>query len=386
YRNLFARAPVSIWEEDFTEVAAYLGGLQAEGVTDLRAHLERHPEVVRTAASKIRVRAVNDAAVELIDAESPEDLIGPLDPALLPDDALGSIVPQLLAVWNGQDHIVLEVTGGRTFAGRSLDAILSWTVPPIGDDLDLSHVIVTIVDVTAIRRAQEQLETLLRSKDEFVASVSHELRTPLTAVVGLATELRDSFVRFDHHEIREFVDVIATEAEDVSTIVDDLLAAARAEAGTLSIRAGTIDVEGEIQGVLRGMSLGAAVALTVVHDIPLASGDAARVRQIVRNLLVNAQRYGGKEIRVALEFDDASDAVVIEVRDTGGELEPPEREAIFERYYRTRQVPGITASVGLGLTVSRELAVRMGGDLVYDHDGQEAIFRLRLPAASKVPA
>ena len=69
---------------------------------------------------------------------------------------------------------------------------------------------------------------------------------------------------------------------------------------------------------------------------------------------------------------------VCEVRDHGDPIPPDEAEKIFGRYYRARQTPGVTASVGLGLTVSRELARLMGGDLTYHHDG-ESVFTLALP-------
>ncbi len=386
YENLFTRAPVSIWEEDFTEVAEYLDGLRMSGVTDLAAYLGEHPQALRIAAGKIRVEAVNDAAVELIEAGSKADLIGRLNPETLTDEALQSLVPQLLGVWNRNDHIVLEVSGGLTLAGNPLDAILSWTVPRIGDELDLSHVIVAIVDVTAIRAAQAQTEALLRSKDEFVASISHELRTPLTAVVGLAAELRDSLDRFTREEMREFVGLIANQGEEVSTIVDDLLAAAKSDAGTLDVRIEPIEVVAELRVVLRGMGLKDHVRVDANGAIPQAAADGARFRQIIRNLLVNAQRYGGDGIRVAVgrAGDPDDGAVFVDVRDTGAPLPPDVRDEMFERYYRTGQVPGLTASVGLGLTVSRDLARRMGGDLAYDHDGTEAIFRLLIPAADRV--
>ena len=72
------------------------------------------------------------------------------------------------------------------------------------------------------------------------------------------------------------------------------------------------------------------------------------------------------------------DCVAIEVRDHGDPIPGGEREAIFDRYYRARQEPGLTASVGLGLTVSRELARVMGGDVTYHHDG-ESVFTVVLP-------
>ncbi len=102
----------------------------------------------------------------------------------------------------------------------------------------------------------------------------------------------------------------------------------------------------------------------------------------MRNLIVNAQRYGGDEIRVAVTSGGFGGAV--EVRDSGSPLPDEEVEAIFSRYYRTHQTPGVTASVGLGLAVSRELARPMGGDITYHHDG-EAVFTLRLPTAERTP-
>ena len=384
YRNLFARAPVSIWEEDFTEVAEYLDELRRAGVTDLAVHLSADPEAVRLAAGKIEVKAVNDAAVALVEAESTAQLVGRLNPATLTDDALRSIVPQLLAVWEGTDHIQIDVSGGRTMAGKPLDAILSWTAPRIGAKLDLTHVIVAIVDVTAIRRTQAQLEALLAAKDEFVASVSHELRTPLTAVVGLATELRDSLRTFTPAETSELVELIAAQGEEVAAIVEDLLVAAKATSGTLEVDAAPVDVVREIEDVLKGMKLERKVPLESEGSVPAAYADAVRLRQIVRNLLVNAQRYGGPRKRMSVDSRDGM--VCIEVRDSGQALPDDEREAIFDRYYRARQVPGVTASVGLGLTLSRELARRMGGDLYYHHDGGEAVFRLEVPVASRVAA
>ncbi len=72
----------------------------------------------------------------------------------------------------------------------------------------------------------------------------------------------------------------------------------------------------------------------------------------------------------------------VEVRDSGPPLSPDESAEIFSRYYRNRQTPGVTASVGLGLTVSQELARLMGGDITYHHDG-EAVFTVRLPVAER---
>ncbi len=96
-------------------------------------------------------------------------------------------------------------------------------------------------------------------------------------------------------------------------------------------------------------------------------------------MLVNAQRYGGSRIRVVTDATETHG--VIEVRDSGGPIPQQERDQIFEAYRRSASSRLNPGSVGLGLTVSRRLARLMNGDVVYEHDGAEGIFRLLLPLA-----
>ena len=375
HRHLFERAPVSIWLEDFTDVATRLEQLRGEGVTDLARHFADHPDEITACGELIEIVAVNQAAVDLLEVADAAALRGRLDPRTFTDSSIASLVPQFLAVWEGRDHVVTDVRDGRTLRGARLDAQLSWTVPRIGGRLDLSRVVVAIVDTTQSIRIQEQLEALLVSKDELVAAVSHELRTPLTAVVGLAHELESSLASFDHDELVEFVGLIAEQSRDVSTIVDDLLAAARAEDGSLHVEPLAVRLDQEAASTLKGLGLDANVPLTTLTPA-VVRADPGRLRQIVRNLVINAQRYGEPPLRIVVGATDREGFV--EVRDAGPPLSAEQRVAIFERYHRERQPRGVTGSVGLGLTVSRQLARVMAGDVTYDHDG-EAVFRVSLP-------
>jgi signal transduction histidine kinase len=383
FRHLFANAPVSIWEEDFTEVGDWLEELRAQGVDDLIDYLDEHPEALAHAFSLIEIQAVNDAAVELLEADDQSDLVGRLHPETLTPQALESMIPQLMAVWSSIDHLVLQVRDGRTLRGSRIEGLLSWTAPVTADGLDLSRVIVAIVDVTGIRSAAEDLELLVKSRDELVATVSHELRTPLTTVVGLSHELRDAFNTFASEEVVDLVGLIAQQSSEVATIVEDLLVAARTRGGSLGVSAAPVDLAYEVEATLKAIGLNPEKMLTRPQYLPAVNGDSGRIRQILRNLITNAQRYGGSDMRVVVRAGDTVAAV--EVRDSGPPLSTDESEEIFSRYYRTRQTPGVTASVGLGLTVSQELARLMGGDITYHHDG-EAVFTVRLPVVERVPA
>jgi two-component system sensor histidine kinase/response regulator len=227
--------------------------------------------------------------------------------------------------------------------------------------------------------ANQRLAELVRSKDEFVASVSHELRTPLSIVVGLAAEVRDAGSEFDPSTLAELVGMIADQSSEVAFIVEDLLVVARADIGTLIVLAERVDIGQELEAALRPLQA------EELHRIEkrvsggiVARADAARLRQILRNLVSNALRYGGPSVDVAAYAGGAW--VTVTVSDDGPGLDPAEWERIFDAYHSAHRPNGTPASVGLGLTVSRCLARLMGGDVAYRHDGAHSRFELQLPA------
>ena len=235
-----------------------------------------------------------------------------------------------------------------------------------------------------LRRKGQELEQVIRSKDEFLATVSHELRTPLTAVVGLAEELRAGREMFTGEEVDEFIAMIAEQSRDVAHIIEDLLVSARVDVGTLSIHPRPVDLGPEIDAVLRSGSLHHQTRrrLSRTPTTATAWADPTRVRQIIRNLVVNALRYGGESIDVDLVSH--AGIVRLVVSDSGPELSAEQAERIFEPYYTAHDVPTQPGSVGLGLALSRRLARMMSGDLTYHHADGWSRFELSLPAGSGV--
>ena len=235
-------------------------------------------------------------------------------------------------------------------------------------------------DVSEQRSVSQRLEELLAAKDEFVASISHELRTPLTAVVGLAREMSERIHDFTPDEAAELAQLVAEQSTDVSSIVEDLLTSARMDAGTLRLQLSTVDLHDAVHRALDSVASSLSTRVRLDGDRLAARGDRGRIRQIVRNLLTNAGRYGGLEIELRLTRTDA--AAIIEVRDSGDPIDEAVRARMFEPYGRGHDVDGVTDSVGLGLSVSRELAQLMGGDITYTHDGSWSVFALSLPDAT----
>ncbi len=232
-------------------------------------------------------------------------------------------------------------------------------------------------DLTSAKEAERRLEESIRARDRFVATVSHELRTPLTAVVGLLDELVESYRGFTDDERREMLELVAGQAHEMAAIIEDLLVAARAETGGVVLSLGDVDLSAEANAVIRALPEAVQRGIEVSGGAE-ARGDARRIRQILRNLVTNALRYGGQEIVVRVGSDGSVGWV--EVVDSGAGLPPEDRERIFEPYQRAGSGESRSGSVGLGLSVSRQLARLMGGDLTYRVDGG-SIFRLELPLA-----
>lgn len=238
----------------------------------------------------------------------------------------------------------------------------------------------TIADILSafFERSQNRarLEHSLTSKDQLIASVSHELRTPLTAVVGLAEELIAAGDSFDVEERSQLMEIVAESSREMADLVEDLLVAARSEDGSLPVFPDRIDLSLLAQSVVAQTGVPDGFDVTVEDSDSVAFGDPVRVRQIIRNLLTNAFRYGATPINVSVGQNDST--AFLDVRDSGSGIPDADRDRIFEPYGRAESSRTVKASVGLGLALSRRLAELMDGELAcVQSDG--ATFRLSLP-------
>ena len=230
--------------------------------------------------------------------------------------------------------------------------------------------------LSEIRMLKDQLEELLASKDRLIASVSHELRTPLTGVIGLTSVIRDSAAGELDAENTLLLDMVVEQGAELSNIIDDLLTHARAEAGTLQVESFEFNLTGEALTVAASHG----VELPDVGVSVWALGDPMRMRQILRNLITNARRYGGPNVGVHVEAD--GEIAAVSVVDDGSGVPEAEVESIFEPYQTAHEIGTQPGSVGLGLSVALSMARLMGGDLTHTRQDGITMFRLSLPAVS----
>jgi signal transduction histidine kinase len=253
-----------------------------------------------------------------------------------------------------------------------------WVFGVLALSVILAALVLALMDIRSRRLEVEGLAELGREKDELVAAVSHELRTPLTSVIGFAHTLRDAGDTLSGAEQEEIVGYIIDEAEAMEGIVEDLLLTARLERGdTVYVNPVTVDDVAEVvlqlierTAVLRAESVS-------IDGTAAVLADPARLRQIMRNLLLNAVTHGAPPVEVTIRSN--GDRVGMVVRDKGEGIAPAREEAMFDRR-RAQADKRWEHSTGVGLWLSRELAQRMDGDLRYIGDSEGAAFELTLPA------
>jgi len=216
------------------------------------------------------------------------------------------------------------------------------------------------------RTALNSERKAVRLKNEFVSMVSHELRTPLTSIAGFTDTLRESWRDLSTREIEEFLLIMRHEATHLSNLVEDVLVIPRLEAGQLRLEFAEFDLAGVLQDTARLIFSGADQEYNgAIPSGVILNADPGRVRQIIRNLLENARKYGGDQVLV--EGEARGDRYMVVVSDNGPGVRDEDQERIFEHFEQaTKGDARSNQGVGLGLPIARKLARAMGGDLWFE--------------------
>lgn len=226
--------------------------------------------------------------------------------------------------------------------------------------------------------AQVEAERELnRSKDEFIAGISHELRTPLTSIYGFSEYLLEMGL-IDPTESLELITMINDDSAELSRMVDDLLAAARIDAEAISYEIEPLELKGEVEHLVAQLRRGGA-RVDVVGARTIGLSDRSRLRQVLRNLISNAERHGGDAIEVDVSV--FSGEAAIRVIDDGAGVHPEMQGRLFTRFVHEPSATLTSGSVGLGLAIAQQMARDMGGDISYERTLGLTVFTVLLPLA-----
>ncbi|HUG51961.1 MAG TPA: PAS domain S-box protein, partial [Vicinamibacteria bacterium] len=274
---------------------------------------------------------------------------------------------------------------------------VTWALHPWGGpEGDAAGVVAVAQDIDVLVRARQAAQEAARLKSEFLANVSHELRTPLNGVLGMARMLLDTGL--DETQ-KEYAQIIRTSGRELLSVVDAVLDFARAEGGRLELE--QVDLEPrrvleEACAALRddAAAKGLPIQTVAAEAVPeRLRGDAARLRQVLEQLLANAVKFtarGSVVVRLGLVHDGKDSTLIgFEVADTGLGIDAATQERLFQPFVQadgssTRRYGG----AGLGLALSHRIVSAMGGQIgVRSEIGHGSTFwftvRLAKPGAAE---
>jgi signal transduction histidine kinase/ActR/RegA family two-component response regulator len=245
-----------------------------------------------------------------------------------------------------------------------------------------------------LREATRVAQNAARMQSEFLANMSHEIRTPLNGIIGMNQLLLESGELSPLQQ--EYAEIVRDSAESMRVIVNDILDFSKIEAGLMPIDMLPMDLPRIIRETVAlfrelGRAKGLELRILIEDGFPDAIyGDPVRIRQILSNLLSNALKFTDRGCITTTLRRSSEGWYEVSVQDTGAGFDPAIAEALFERFVQAD--PSTTrrrGGAGLGLSISRKLAVLMGGQIRAQSgiEGGGSIFRFELPLreAAAVP-
>jgi GAF domain-containing protein/nitrogen-specific signal transduction histidine kinase len=229
-----------------------------------------------------------------------------------------------------------------------------------------------------------------RLKSEFVATVSHELRTPMTSIKGYVDILLMGAAGALNENQLHFLDIVRTNTERLSVLVNDLLDISRIEAGRISLSLQSVDLRDMANDVIVDISRRSheenksmTFTLDAPAEVPPVNGDIERVRQILSNLVDNAYHYTPENGHITIHLQPAEGAVQIDVEDNGIGVDSVDADRIFERFFRGEDPLVLaTPGTGLGLAIVKQLVTMHKGRIWMTSKGipgQGSTFSFTLP-------
>jgi len=245
--------------------------------------------------------------------------------------------------------------------------------------------------VTILRDITRDKE-INQMKSDFVSQASHELRTPLASINAYVEMLLDSEAK-DEESRQEFYQIIQTEAERVTRMIDNMLNISRIEAGIVSVERSEVDFVRVCQEVVETLTPQAALKNIKLSTkggplVYTAMSDRDMMYQVVMNLVSNSIKYTpeGGRVTLSVENDDTTRSVLVTVADTGLGIPPDALDKIFDKFYRIESYKRVAKGTGLGLNLVKHIVETVHGGRVgvtsevgmgsrfwftvpYEHDG-----------------
>ena len=405
--------------------------------TDYNYFIDDHLQLLNAAAPMIAT-AINNAQLYAVIAEQAEqlgDLLKTVQTEASKNEAIVAGIGDGVLVLDANDNIQLINPAALEIFGRAEDNLTSSNLEQVlyanpknvterlANDLyqnitsyDLSldkaltHntaddfrvqvedrvVVITLSSIVLTKNSEPSRLVVLRDisreaqldriKTEFISTVSHELRTPLTSIKGYTDLLTNPKVGELNNRQHDFLDIIQSNAERLSNLVNDILDISRIDGGKVNLDLQTIAITPLIQTVLKDFTFeieekGLSLVKNIPPNLPFIYADPNRVTQILANLVSNAVKYTHPNGQLELNVQVVDNFMQFDIKDTGLGLSEADQQHVFERFFRAeRDADSLVDGTGLGLSIAQMFVRLMGGSIWLESElGVGSIFSFTLP-------
>jgi signal transduction histidine kinase len=323
---------------------------------EAQAVLQGVVEGVYAVDTERRIRYLNPQAARMLGAPA-EELIGKFCGDVLQPRDVGGRRPCdfMCPIYTARDEGKAQVTHHLQAGGVPRTVVVTSAAPTAGLQVQ-------------VMRDETELEAVRRARDSVLANISHEFRTPLSAQLASVELMLDGLESMPRERLGELLESLQRGTLRLTRLIDNLLESVRIESGQLGIRRQPValaqvveDAEDLIAGLLEQRRQRLRTAIP--DDLPLITGDAQRLTQVVTNLLANASKFGPEDSEIAVGASQRGDQVELWVEDTGPGAPELEGTSIFERFYRAADQEPDPRGLGLGLWIVKSIVDRHGGEV-----------------------
>ncbi|MFO8033235.1 MAG: PAS domain S-box protein [Desulfohalobiaceae bacterium] len=378
YRQLFESSPISLWEQDFSQVKRRIDELKSRGIEDLYSYFLERPDLVWELADLVKVIDINQKTIDLYQAESKAELLSGIT-KIFSGESHKDFAKALMVIAHAEKGVVYD-RNHITMDGQEIKVRLYWSVIS-GYEEDFSRVLVCIVDMTemyktqqALHQAKEQAEAANQAKSQFLANMSHEIRTPLNGIMGMHQLLQLTDL---DGEQNEYLAMAQNASQRLNRLLNDILDLSRIESGKMELKEEEIapeELKQSVEDIFRHtcQENNNALQIDLDENVPgRLIGDSTRLTQILFNLVGNALKYT-RNGEVSLQasclpgMSPETCRMLFVVEDNGPGIPEGKIDQVFETFTQasdsdspyTRQYEG----AGLGLPLVKRLVQLMGGN------------------------
>jgi PAS domain S-box-containing protein len=378
YRNLFENNPLSLWEEDLSEVIKLLESLKKNEIADFKDYFDKNPDFVIKCANSIKIINVNQASVDMLKFDSKKELI---DNIYTPfnEKSFETFKNNLIGIIKGENKFSSE-TEYISKTGETIQALVE-----LRQIDNFKRVIFAVTDITKLKETEQKLIIANATKDKFFSIIAHDLKNPFNTLLGLSGLLKRNFKKYEPEKTENIIDKINITNIRTYNLLEDLLLWSQSQSGNIEFTPKKVVFSQICNEIIEDIQENANSKNISINysksDNTILRADVNMLKTILRNLISNSIKFTKEEGEINIYIEKEKDFGIISVSDTGTGISPEIINGLFD-ITKKYSSPGTNGEngTGLGLLLCKDFVETHGGKIWVESElGKGSDFKFTIP-------